>query len=144
MKKKNVIFLCTHNQARSQMAEAFLKKYASDYFNVYSAGFEPKNIHPYTIKVMKEIGYDLDNHYSKDLKKNLIKKHFGIVITLCKSAKMLCPIIPGVSERISWNIEDPATLEGSKEEKLQKFREIRDIINQKIKLWLRKKKLKIT
>ena len=139
MKKLNVIFLCTHNQARSQIAEVFLKKYAGKKFNVYSAGFEPTNIHPYTKKVMEEKGFRLSGYYSKDLKAYLGEIHFEIVITLCKRAKNLCPIIPGVNKDIYWDIEDPAIFEGSEEEKLEKFRETRDIIEEKIKSWLREK-----
>ena len=139
MKKLNVIFLCTHNQARSQMAEAFLKKYAGDLFIVYSAGFEPTVIHPYTIKVMEEKGYKLNNYYSKDLKEYLGEIHFDIAITLCKRAKNLCPIIPGINKEIFWDLEDPASAKGKEEEKLEKFRETRDIIEEKIKSWLREK-----
>ncbi|MFX1586982.1 MAG: arsenate reductase ArsC, partial [Promethearchaeota archaeon] len=81
MEKPKVIFLCTGNSVRSQMAEAFLKKYASEHLEVYSAGFEPQGIHHLTIKVMEELGYDLKEHYSKELKEFLEKIHFEIVIT---------------------------------------------------------------
>jgi arsenate reductase len=139
MKKPNLIFLCTHNQARSQMAEAFLKKYAGDFFNIFSAGFEKRKIHPLTIKVMEEKGFDLSKHYSKELKQFLGEKHFGIVITMCQKAEQLCPIIPGVSTRLYWEIEDPVAIDGSEEEPLEKFREIRDLIEEKIKSWLKER-----
>jgi arsenate reductase len=137
MKKTNVIILCTHNQARSQMAEAFLREYGGEHFNVFSAGFEKKEIHPFTKRVMKDKGYDLNGHYSKELKQFLGEKHFGIIITLCSEAEELCPTLPGVSTRLRWDIEDPTAFEGAKEEKLEKFREARDRIEEKIKEWLK-------
>jgi len=141
MKKLNVIFLCIHNQARSQMAEAILKKYAGENFNVYSAGFEKRKIHPLTVKVMEENGYDLSEQYSKELKQFLEEKHFEIVITMCQKAEELCPIIPGVNTKLFWEIEDPAVFNGTKEELLQKFREVRDLIEDKIKLWLKEQEI---
>ena len=143
MEKPNVLFLCSHNQARSQMAEAFLKKYASNIFNVYSAGFEPRGIHPFTKIVMEEKGYDLSDHSSKDLKEYLGAVHFEIVITVCKRAKELCPTIPGVTTRIMWNIEDPSSFNGTQEEKIDKFRQVRDILEQNIKTWLKEQHIKI-
>ena len=137
MKKTKVIFLCTHNSARSQMAEAFLRKYAGDHFDVYSAGFEPRPVHPYTVKVMRELGYDLSDQHPKELKQYLGKVHFGIVITVCAKAEQTCPTIPGASTRLYWPFEDPAAFQGTEEEKLAKFREVRDEINEKIKTWLK-------
>lgn len=139
MKKPNVIFLCTHNQARSQMAEAFLRDLGGEHFNVFSAGFEKKEIHPYTRKVMKEKGFDLKDHYSKELEAFLGEKHFGIIVTVCSKAEQLCPTLPGV--RLFWEIEDPAAFEGADEEKLDKFREIRDIIEAKVKDWLKSREI---
>jgi len=141
MKKPNVIFLCTHNQARSQMAEAILNKYAADHFNVFSAGFKPREIDSLAKEVMEEKDYDMKNHYSKDLSQYLGEKHFGIVITLCQKAEKLCPTIPGVSTRLFWDIEDPVAFEGSKAEKLEKFRKTRDEIEEKIKSWLKERKI---
>ncbi|MFX0070909.1 MAG: arsenate reductase ArsC [Candidatus Hermodarchaeota archaeon] len=139
MSKLKVIILCTGNSARSQMAEAFLRRYANDHFEVYSAGFVPKEINPFTIKVMEELGYDLSEHYSKALKEYLGKVHFGIVITVCSNAEKLCPIIPGVSTRLYWPFEDPAAFIGTEEEKLAKFREVRDKIEEKVKSWLKER-----
>ena len=142
MSKTKVIFLCTHNAARSQMAEAFLRKYAGDYFDVYSAGFDPKPIHPLTIKVMKEIGYDLSNQQPKDLWQLIRNEYFGIAITVCKrSEEEDCPTIPGTSTRLYWNIEDPAAFEGTEEEKLAKFREVRDQIHERVKGFLRDREI---
>jgi arsenate reductase len=136
MSKTKLIVLCTGNSARSQMAEAFLRKYANNQFEVYSAGFDPKGINPFTIKVMEELGYDLSDHSSKALKQYLGKEHFGIVITVCSNAEELCPIIPGVSTRLYWPFEDPAAFVGTEEEKLAKFREVRNQIEEKVKSWL--------
>ncbi len=142
-KKANIIFLCTHNRARSQIAEAFLRKYADEHFNVYSAGFEVQEIHPLTVKVMEEVGIDISSHYSKELKQFLGKHHFGIVITVCKRAEELCPTFPGVATRLFWDLEDPAAFQGTEEEKLEKFREIRDKIEEKIKIFLKARNILI-
>ena len=144
LNKTKVIFLCTHNSARSQMAEAFLKKYAGDYFDVYSAGFDPKPIHPYTIKVMQEIGFDLSKQQPKELWQLIQKEYFGIAITVCKKSEVDCPTIPGTSTRLYWNIDDPAALEGTDEEKLAKFREVRDQINEDVKSFLKDRKIPIS
>lgn len=143
MNKTKVIFLCTHNSARSQMAEAFLKKYAGDYFAVYSAGFDPQPIHPLAIKVMQEIGYDISNQKPKDLWELTKNHYFGIAITVCrKDEEENCPTILGTCTRIFWNIEDPALTEGSEEEKLAKFRDARDQIDAKMKAWLKERGIK--
>ena len=144
LQKTKVMFLCTGNSARSQMAEAFLRKYAGDHFEVYSAGFDPRPIHPYTFQVMKELGYDLSGQHPKDLKQYLGKVHFGIVITMCQKAEENCPTIPDVSTRLYWGLEDPAAFEGTEEGKLDKFREVRDQINAKIKEWLKERGITVT
>jgi arsenate reductase len=125
------------------MAEAFLRKYAEDYFEAYSAGFDPQPINPLAIKVMQEIGYDLSNQRPKDLWQ-LIKSntHFGIAVTVCnRKEEKDCPTIPGTSTRLYWNIEDPAAFEGTEEEKLQRFREARDQIEEDVKKFLRERKI---
>lgn len=137
MKKPKVLFLCTHNSARSQMAEAFLRRYAGDQFDTYSAGLEPTELHPLARQVMEEIGFDMSEHHSKDLQQFLGKSHFGYLVTVCARAESECPIFPGVSVRFHWPFEDPAAFEGSKEEKTNKFREIRDQIEERIKLWVK-------
>jgi arsenate reductase len=137
MSKIKVLFLCTGNTARSQMAEALLRKYAVDKYDVYSAGLEPKEINPLTRKVMEEIGVSLKGHYAKHLREYLGKLNFGYLITVCYGAEEKCPaIFPGVSHRLNWSLEDPAAFVGSDEEKLEKFREVRDQIDRKIKDWL--------
>jgi len=137
MKKTKVMFLCTANRARSQMAEAFLQKYAGDRFEVYSAGLEPKEVHPYTKKVMEEIGIDISDQRAKGLNQFLGKVHFGYLITVCSKAEEQCPTFPAVGARLFWPFEDPVTFEGSEEEKLNKFREVRDQIDERIKDWLK-------
>ena len=142
MTKTKVIFICTHNSARSQMAEAFLTKYAGDHFEVYSAGYNPQPIHPYTLKVMQELGYDLSKQQPKDLWELAKNQHFGIIITVCKkSEEEDCPTIPGTSTRLYWNIDDPAALEGTDEAKLAKFRDVRDQILEQIKNFLTERKI---
>jgi arsenate reductase len=143
MEKTKVIFLCSHNSARSQMAEAFLRKYADDHFKVYSAGFELEPIHPYVMEVMKELGYDLSGHYPKDLRQYLGKERFGIIITVCEHAERDCPTFPGVSTRLYWPFEDPVVYQGNDEQKLAKFREVRNKIDEQIKTWLKEKKIAI-
>ena len=119
------------------MAEAFLRKYGGDEFEAYSAGLEPKGISPYANRVMEEIGISLSDQYSKSLKEYMGKIHFGYVITLCDEAEKSCPTtFPGIVQRLNWSFEDPAAFVGSDDEKLEKFREVRDQIGQRIKAWL--------
>jgi arsenate reductase (thioredoxin) len=132
-----VLFLCTGNSARSQMAEAILRKIGGDRFEVYSAGLEPKGIHPFTIKVMEEEGIDLNNQRSKHLDEYMGKMHFSYVITVCGNADRNCPaIFPGAGMRIHWNFDDPAASIGSDKEKIGKFRKVRDEIKERVILWL--------
>ena len=138
MNKAKVLFLCTSNAARSQMAEAFLKKHGGDRYDAYSAGTDSKGINPYTEKVMKEMGISLTDQYSKHVKEYMGKAHFGYLITVCGEADKNCPtVFPGISQKIQWSFEDPAALLGTEEEKLTKFREVRDQIEQRVKEWLR-------
>ena len=137
MSKARVLFLCTGNSARSQMAEAFLRKYGAEIFEPYSAGLEPKGVNPLTIRVMDEVGIDISNQTSKSLDTYLGKTSFQYLITVCDDADQNCPTgLPGINERIHWSFEDPARFEGSDEEKLARFREVRDLIEKKIKLWV--------
>jgi arsenate reductase (thioredoxin) len=137
MNKISVLFLCTGNSARSQMAEAFLRHYGSDHFEVYSAGLEPKGINPLTKRVMDEIDVSLEGQWSKTVSEYLGKKHFGYLITVCSDADKNCPtIFPGVGRRLHWGFEDPAAFAGSEAEALAKFREVRDQIRVRILDWL--------
>jgi arsenate reductase len=137
MNKTKVLFLCTGNSSRSQMAEALLRKYAGDKYDVYSAGLEPKGINPLTQQVMQEIGINLKGHSSKHVSEYMGKFHFGYLITVCSDAEAKCPsTFPDISNRLHWSLEDPAAFNGSDNEKLKKFREVRDQIDKQIKKWL--------
>ncbi len=132
-----VLFLCTGNSARSIMAEALLRHYAPDQFEVYSAGLEPKGINPFTIRAMHEIGFDVSGERSKDVMEFLGKVHIGHVITVCSNAEERCPIFPFSTQRLHWPFEDPAAFQGTDDAKMVKFREVRDLIDQRIRAWLR-------
>lgn len=135
--KQRILFLCTGNSARSQMAEAFLRRYGVDKFEAYSAGLEPKGINPLTIKVMQEIGIDLSGQRSKGVREFLGSIFIHQLITVCDNAEKNCPTTwPGVVKKIHWSFEDPAACEGSDDEKLAKFREVRDQIEQKVRGWI--------
>lgn len=136
-KKSRVIFLCTGNSARSQMAEAFLREYGGDRFEAFSAGLEPKGIHPLTIKVMEEIGISLMGQTSKGVGEYLGKVHFPYVFTVCGHAEESCPrVFLNQGKHTHWDFEDPAAFEGSDQDKVAKFREIRNQISQQIQEWL--------
>lgn len=136
MAKTRVLFLCTGNSARSQMAEAFLRKYAGERLEAHSAGLKPKGINPLTIKVMNEVGINISNQISKGIDTYLGKVLFQYLVTVCDDAEKNCPTVwPGVNHRLHWSFEDPASFEGTDEEKLAKFRQIRDLIEQRVKTW---------
>ncbi|MGO9021611.1 MAG: arsenate reductase ArsC [Syntrophobacteraceae bacterium] len=140
MENERVLFLCTGNTARSQMAEAFLRKYAGRHFGAYSAGLQPSAVNPYTERVMREIGIDLSGQRSKSVKEYLGKMSFTYLITVCAEAEANCPTtFPGIGQRLSWAFDDPAAVEGSEEEKLRKFREVRDQVDKRIRLWIEEK-----
>jgi len=128
MEKKNLIIICTGNSARSQMAEAFFRKYAGHQYNIYSAGLDAHGINPYTIRIMEEAGYDLSSHTSKNLSEYYGTIPFDTVITVCSNAEKNCPTIPGVKNKIHWPFEDPAAATGSDEEIMRKFRKVRNQI----------------
>jgi len=136
MEKERVLFLCTGNSARSQMAEALLRKMAGDRFEVHSAGLDPSVIHPMTIQVLQEIGIDASGQYAKPLTNYLGKVHFSYLITVCSRAEERCPIFPGIGQRLHWPFEDPAAFEGSEQDKLEFFRQVRDQIEIRIRQWL--------
>ena len=136
MNKQRVLFLCTGNSARSQMAEALLRKYGGDVFEPHSAGLEPKGVNPLTVQVMQEAGIDISDQTSKHLDTYLGKTRFQYLITVCDDADENCPTgLPGVNARMHWSFEDPARFEGTNEERLAKFREVRDLIEKKVKEW---------
>lgn len=127
---KKILFLCTGNSCRSQMAEGFLHHMAGEKFEVYSAGTNPTKINPLAIKVMAEVGIDISSQYSKSVEEFLNQK-FDMVITVCDHAKQTCPIFPNPYQKIHWNIKDPAEFQGSNKEKMDFFRKVRDEIKKK-------------
>ncbi len=139
MKKTRVLFVCVHNTARSQMAEAFLNELACDRFVAESAGLTPGTLNPLIVEVMKESGYDISNNKVKsafDFYK--AGKLYNYVISVCDDANAeQCPIFPGVVKRLNWPFEDPAELKGTHEERLKGARIIRDQIKSRIEHWLK-------
>ncbi len=131
--KQRVLFLCTGNSCRSQMAEGLLKHLSKDQFNVFNAGLEPSVVNPNAVKVMKEIGIDISYFVSKDVSQ-FIEQPFDFVITVCDNANEHCPYFPGEVKRIHWSFQDPATVTGTEEKVLAVFRKVRNQIKEKIKL----------
>ena len=125
--RKGILFLCTGNSCRSQMAEGFAKKMLPKNMEIFSAGLEPKGVHPMAIKVMQEVGIDISKQKSKNISEIPIDK-IDSVVTLCGDAAERCPIFPGKVKRIHWELEDPAKEQGSEEEITQAFRKVRDKI----------------
>jgi len=130
--KERVLFLCTGNSARSQMAEGLLRAKASERFEVFSAGTHPKGLHPRSVEVMKEVGIDISQQKSKDVAV-FVNDKFEYVITVCDRAKQQCPIFPG-AEPIHWGFDDPA--DASPDRELETFRRVRDEIRQRLDLFL--------
>lgn len=135
-RKLTVLFLCTGNTARSQMAEALLRLHASDRFEITSAGLEPGVLNPYTIRVLEERGINTEGMHAKGSTPMLGHRTFHYLITVCARAEQNCPIFPGVSQRLAWPFEDPAAFVGDEAATLDKFRAVRDSIEQRILEWL--------
>lgn len=132
MAKPRVLFLCTHNSCRSQMAEGFLRQLAGDKFEAESAGAEAAQVNPDAIRVMKEAGIDISTHRSKDASE-FQGQRFTYVVRVCNRAKETCPIFPGAVRYFDWGLEDPAAAEGTEAERLAVFRRVRDEIEQRIR-----------
>lgn len=128
-----VLFLCTSNSARSQMAEGFLRRYAGDRFDAFSAGLNPRPVDPLAVRVMDEVGIDISGQTSKGVTEYLGREHFGYLITVCADAERECPIFPGVSVRVHWPCEDPVAAEGDEETRLTVFRRVRDQIDARLR-----------
>jgi len=137
MKKKSVLFICIHNSARSQMAEAFLNQLCGEEFEAQSAGLEPGTLNPIVVDAMHEAGIDISQNKTKavfDFVKS--SQSFAYVITVCDEASAeRCPIFPGVTTRLHWSFPDPSAAAGSREEKLAQTRVIRDAIKKQVKTW---------
>ena len=135
--KKKVLFICVHNSARSQMAEAFLNEICGEFFEAHSAGLEPGNLNPIVVEAMQEIEIDISSNKTKSISEFLkSNKLFSYVITVCDEASAeRCPIFPGVTKRLHWSFPDPSSFHGTPEEKLARTREVRDAIKAKIEAW---------
>jgi arsenate reductase len=131
MPKPKVLFLCTGNSARSQMAEGYLRYVAGDEFEPLSAGIEPKGLNPLAVEAMREIGIDISRQGSKDVGE-FLGQAIPYVITLCDNAKQRCPIFPRTYKFLHWSLEDPAEAGGSHEERMAAFRRVRDEIRLRI------------
>lgn len=138
MKKQKVLFVCIHNSARSQMAEAFLNHLAGDRFEAQSAGLEPGTLNPLAVSVMAERGIDISENLTKDVF-SIYKRGdmFSFVITVCDAANAeRCPLFPGITKRLHWSFGDPAALDGSTEERLVATRAIRNQIQAQIERFI--------
>jgi arsenate reductase (thioredoxin) len=129
--KKKVLFLCTHNSARSQMAEGLLRHLATNRFEAMSAGAEATRVRPLAITAMDEVGIDISGQESKTLDRYL-DEPFDYVITVCDDANEACPFFPGAADRLHWSLEDPSRAEGSEEQRLGVFRRVRDELRERI------------
>lgn len=130
--KKRVLFVCTHNSARSQMAEGLLRHLGGDRFQSFSAGTEAAFVRPLAIEAMREIGVDITAQWSKTLD-DVRGQSFDFVITVCDSANEACPVFPGGTARLHWSFDDPSAATGSDEERLEVFRRVRDAIAARIR-----------
>ncbi len=136
--KKRVLFICTHNAARSQMAEALLRVLHGDLYEVVSAGTEPAGVSPYAVRVMSEIGIDMGAHRAKSIQE-FFGQQFDYVVTVCDQAKEACPYFPGGKKMLHQSFADPSALIGSEEEIMTGFRRIRD----EIKSWIENEFVKL-
>ena len=134
-KKEKIIFICTGNACRSQIAEGIMRKLAGDKFDVFSAGSHPSLVHPMSIKVMKEIGINITSQTSDPIS-NFLNKNINIVVTVCDNADKVCPVFSGKVERIHWSIKDPFKGWGSDPDDLDNFTRTRDDLYERIKNFL--------
>jgi arsenate reductase (thioredoxin) len=133
--RQRVIFVCTHNSARSQMAEGMLRAWGGDRFEVFSAGTEATRVRPEAIAVMEEIGIDISSHTSKTLEP-FLGEAFSWLITVCDQAKESCPTIPGVAQQVHWSVDDPSVVTGGEDSRLAAFREARDFLRDRIHMFM--------
>ncbi len=137
MDKPKILILCTGNSARSQMAEALFRRHGGDHYDVYSAGIEPKGIHPLTRRVMQEAGLDLAGQRSKDVREYLDGTTFAYVFTVCSNAEERCPrVLLSMGEHAHWGLEDPAAQAGNDAQQAAKFRTVRDQIDAHVRAWM--------
>jgi arsenate reductase len=129
--KRRVLFLCTHNSARSQMAEGLLRALGGDHFEAFSAGTEATHVRPLAIRAMTELDIDIAGQESKTLERYL-DQPFELVITVCDQANEACPVFFGARERLHWSFPDPSRATGTEEHQLMEYRQVRDAIRQRI------------
>ena len=129
--KPRVLFLCTHNSARSEMAEGMLRHLAGDRFEAHSAGTQATFVRPLAVRAMAELGIGISGQESKALERYL-EESFDYVVTVCDEANEACPVFPGAKRRLHWSLEDPSRATGSQEERLEVFRSVRDKILERI------------
>lgn len=132
--KKRVLFLCTHNSARSQMAEGLLRKMGGEQFEVFSAGTEETRVHPMAIEAMREIGIDISGQRSKTLD-TYSGQQFDYVITVCDRANESCPVFPSDTQRIHWSFDDPSAVTGTDEQRLRAFRNVREGVQHRLRMF---------
>ncbi|MFX1312727.1 MAG: arsenate reductase ArsC [Promethearchaeota archaeon] len=132
MEKKKILIICTHNSARSQMAEGLINALYNDKFEAFSAGTEVSEVRAQAIQVLKEMGIDISHHYSKHFR-DFYGTEFDLVVTVCDNAKKVCPVFPGAKKMIHKSFPDPAAVNGTEDEKLLAFRIVRDQIHEWIK-----------
>ena len=131
-----VLFLCTHNSSRSQMAEGLLRSRGGTSYEVFSAGTMPRLVHPLAIRAMSEIGIDLTTHRAKGIEEFAVQPPMDLVITVCDEAAEACPLFPNARQQVHWGFSDPSAVTGSEEERLAAFRHVRDLIATKINQFL--------
>jgi arsenate reductase len=134
MNRQRVLFLCTGNSCRSQMAEGLLRHFAGDQFDVHSAGTRPAGLNPVAVEAMSELGIDISGQRSKSVT-GFLGQQFEFVITVCDSANESCPVFPGTN-RLHWSFEDPAAAQGTPEQRAAIFRRVRDEIAARIRDFL--------
>jgi arsenate reductase len=136
-RKPKVLFLCTSNSARSQMAEAFVRHYAEDWLEPYSAGLEPKGMNPHTVRVMEEVGIDISGQTSKSVREYMGTTHFDYLVTVCQHVEENCPTtFLRFGNKLHWGFDDPAAFRGTEQATLAKFSEARDLIETHVRAWL--------
>jgi arsenate reductase len=135
MDKTRVLFVCTHNSARSQMAEGLLRHFAGDRFEAFSAGTEVSVVRPEAISVMAELGIDISGQHSKSVNE-FIGQQFAWVITVCDRARETCPYFPGAEQTAHWGFDDPAETQGTDEERHLVFRRVRDEIRDRLRMFI--------
>lgn len=129
---KRVLFLCTGNSCRSQMAEGFLRELFGNEFEAASAGTHPARINPMAVRVMAEAAIDISGQHSKSVDE-LMQEHFDYVITVCDHAREVCPVFPRAAKKLHWSLEDPAEAAGTEDERLDVFRRVRDQIAERVR-----------